>query len=105
MIPIICIGNYHIDKKIKELMKVCHIIELKIPTTIQMTNILHLLMPKLDQCLWKDLVSFFQGDLRKLKSTYHIYKNNKIFLKIKLYKICFILWCLIKIPNKLHISY
>ena len=31
MIPIICIGNYHIDKKIKELMKVCNSIELKNP--------------------------------------------------------------------------
>ena len=29
MIPIICIGNYHIDKKIKEMMKVCSTIELK----------------------------------------------------------------------------
>ena len=25
--PIICIGNYHIDKKIKDLMKVCNTIE------------------------------------------------------------------------------
>ena len=23
MTPIICIGNYHIDKKIKEMMKIC----------------------------------------------------------------------------------
>ena len=30
-IPIICISNYHIDKKIKELMKVCTTIELKKP--------------------------------------------------------------------------
>ena len=29
MNPIICIGNYHVDKKIKELMKVCHVVELK----------------------------------------------------------------------------
>ncbi len=28
--PIICIGNYHMDKKIKELMKVCDVIELKV---------------------------------------------------------------------------
>ena len=84
MIPIICIGNYHIDKKIKELMKVCHIIELKIPTPPQMTNILQLLMPKLDQYLWKDLVSFFQGDLRKLQSTYHIYKKQQDILKNKI---------------------
>ena len=31
--PVICISNYHVDKKIKELMKVCHTFELKTPTT------------------------------------------------------------------------
>ena len=35
MIPIICIGNQHIDKKIKEIMKVCVTIELKTPTNEQ----------------------------------------------------------------------
>ena len=30
--PIICIGNYQINKKIKELIKVCHTFELKTPT-------------------------------------------------------------------------
>ena len=29
--PIICIGNYRVDKKIKELMKVCNTIELNTP--------------------------------------------------------------------------
>ena len=29
MTPIICIGNYHIDKKIKEMMKICISIEIK----------------------------------------------------------------------------
>ena len=43
--PIICIGNYYIDKKIKELMKVCNIFELKTPTTIQMNKLLDLYIP------------------------------------------------------------
>ena len=30
--PIICIGNYHMDKKIKELIKVCDSYEIKNPT-------------------------------------------------------------------------
>ena len=30
--PIICIGNYYMDKKIRELMKVCYTFELKTPT-------------------------------------------------------------------------
>ena len=33
--PIICIGNYMIDKKIKELLKVCNSFELKTPTCQQ----------------------------------------------------------------------
>ena len=47
--PIICIGNYHIDKKIKELMKVCDVIELKSPTKIQMNNLITQLLPLIDE--------------------------------------------------------
>ena len=35
MIPIICISNFHVDKKIKEMMKVCETIRLNTPTTKQ----------------------------------------------------------------------
>jgi len=38
--PIICIGNYYVDKKIKELMNVCNIFELKKPTDLQILNII-----------------------------------------------------------------
>ena len=38
--PIICIGNYYVDKKIKELMNVCNIFELKKPTDSQILNII-----------------------------------------------------------------
>ena len=47
MIPIICIGNYRIDKKIKELMKVCSVVELKTPTEKQITNIIVLAVVQL----------------------------------------------------------
>jgi hypothetical protein len=40
MNPIICIGNYYVDKKIKELMKVCNVFELKSPTENQVENLL-----------------------------------------------------------------
>ena len=33
--PIICVGNYKVDKKIKELMKVSNVIELKTPTKLE----------------------------------------------------------------------
>ena len=38
-------------------------------------------MPKLDTSLTEKLVTFFQGDLRKLKSTMQIYKNQQCILK------------------------
>ena len=46
-IPIICIGNYHIDKKINELIKVCHTFTFSSPTDIQINNIIKSTMPKL----------------------------------------------------------
>ena len=86
MIPIICIGNYHIDKKIKELMKVCTTIELKTPSAPQMSHMIGLLMPKLDTNISKTLITFFQGDLRKLKSTFNIYKNQQSILRNQIIK-------------------
>jgi len=84
MIPIICIGNYHIDKKIKEMIKICSTIELKSPTEKQIKNMLNILMPKLDEELKQNMVTFIQGDLRKLKSTYDIYKSHQSILKNQL---------------------
>tara|TARA_Y100000816_G_C26057454_1_gene555003 strand:+ start:53 stop:1342 length:1290 start_codon:yes stop_codon:yes gene_type:complete len=81
MIPIICIGNYHIDKKITDMMKVCNTIEISTPTNDEISNIIHLLMPKLDDILINKLIDFIQGDLRKLKSTYTIYVNQQEILK------------------------
>ena len=81
MIPIICIGNYHMDKKIREMMKICTTIELKSPTDIQINNVLNILIPNIDNELLINIVNYIQGDLRKLKSTYDIYKNHEQILK------------------------
>tara|TARA_X000000368_G_C23058038_1_gene725071 strand:+ start:2843 stop:4129 length:1287 start_codon:yes stop_codon:yes gene_type:complete len=81
MIPIICIGNYHMDKKIREMMKICTTIELKSPTNTQINNILNILIPNVDNELLVNIVNYIQGDLRKLKSTYDIYKNHEQILK------------------------
>ena len=81
MIPIVCVGNYHIDKKIKELMKVCHTIELKIPSDKQIEYIVKLLMPNFDSSLLETTVKYIQGDLRKLCATYEIYKNQAAIFK------------------------
>ena len=76
MIPIICIGNYRIDKKIKELMKVCSVVELKTPTEKQITNIINTILPKIEVSIKNKIVHFVQGDLRKLTSIYNIYNNK-----------------------------
>jgi DNA polymerase III delta prime subunit len=81
MNPIICIGNYHIDKKIKELMKVCNTVELKTPNTLQITTILKHLIPTDDNNIKTNLITFIQGDLRKLNNIYNIYKNKKDLFK------------------------
>lgn len=79
--PIICISNYHIDKKIKELMRVCTSYELKTPTADQINNILNLTMPDLSYSLKGNLVNFLKGDLRKLSSMHQIYKKHCNTLK------------------------
>jgi hypothetical protein len=84
MNPIVCIGNYHIDKKIKELMKVCNTIELKTPTSNQITILINELIPNLDKEIQVQLINFVQGDLRKLINIYNIYKNNNNILNTKI---------------------
>ena len=67
--PIICIGNHENDKKIRELMNVCHVFHLKIPTDTQMQSLLqtHLREYKSFTKNFQELmIRYIQGDLRKL---------------------------------------
>jgi len=67
--PIICIGNYYIDKKIKELIKVCNTFELKTPTSNQMKSILNITVPSLlssKKSYVDSILRYIQGDMRKL---------------------------------------
>jgi DNA polymerase III delta prime subunit len=90
--PIICIGNYHIDKKIKELMKVCHVIELKSPTKPQVLSIINELMPELiDDAIKSNVIDFVQGDLRKLTTIYKLYKNKQTMLNNSLIQNIFLM--------------
>jgi hypothetical protein len=84
-IPIICIGNYHIDKKITELIKVCHSFPFTSPTTNQIKNIICLTMPTVytNINLYTNIINYVQNDLRKLFSIYKIYKNNPNILTNK----------------------
>jgi hypothetical protein len=79
--PIICIGNYRVDKKIKELMKVCNTVELKTPNLIQTHNIVDLLLPSIEQNIKTKITEFVQGDLRKLNSILTLRKNKPDIFK------------------------
>ena len=96
MNPIICIGNYYIDKKIKELIKVCNTFELKTPTQLQMKKILQLIVPQIiplkinlqgidsnihlskekNNSYETTILNYIQGDIRKLMFVKDIIKNN-----------------------------
>jgi len=79
MNPIICIGNYYVDKKIKELIKVCHVFELKTPTKEQMSNVLTSVMgPTAGPWLqYRDpILDYIQGDMRKLMFIVNICKTK-----------------------------
>ena len=89
--PIICIGNYHIDKKIKELMKVCHVVELKSPSKPQMINILDEIVPNIDENIKFNIIDFIQGDLRKLSTIYELYKNKQDILNNNIIKNIFLM--------------
>jgi hypothetical protein len=67
MNPIICIGNYSVDKKIKELIKVCNVFELKSPTRCQTSTILDNMIANTPIYTHKDkILDYIQGDMRKL---------------------------------------
>ena len=85
-IPIICISSYHVDKKIKELMKVCSVYELNTPTDVQIQKLLNLSLPNIDDNTQKHIAIFLQGDLRKLNSINNIYNYNNDILKNDLFK-------------------
>jgi len=76
MNPIICIGNYKIDKKIKELMKVCNVVELSNPNKVQMLSLVENMLPNLDSGVNNKIIDYVQYDLRKLNNIYNIYVNK-----------------------------
>jgi hypothetical protein len=66
MNPIICIGNHHMDKKIRELMKVCVPFEIPMPTMEQVSVLLNSALHSHNVMLHKHVTRFIQGDLRKI---------------------------------------
>lgn len=76
MSPIICIGNNHLDKKIRELVNVCQSIELNVPSCNQIHTIVDKIVGKkfdIDK-----LVMYINKDLRKLNLIVDVTKSESI---------------------------
>lgn len=74
--PIICIGNCHIDKKIKELMKNCFVVFLNIPTDRQMMEICQKLLPNIEPHDLNFIIHKANRNLTKLNQLCSIFTNN-----------------------------
>ena len=75
---IICISNYQVDKKIKELMKICHSFELKSPSDNEIKEIIKNQIPQLynDKGLIDHSINYCNNNLRKINLLYKFYINN-----------------------------
>lgn len=96
LIPIVFIGNYYTDKKIKELIKVCYTVELKTPTDLEIKNILqHLIIDdRFSQHVYmNEMISFIQNDFRKLMILVDIFQNER-FKNHNIYDILKHIFCL-----------
>lgn len=84
--PIICIGNHHTDKKIKEMLKVCNSYTLSLPDNKQMNEIINLLFDKKitnDKKNIEKIIDYTKGDLRRLHQLHSIYlKSSELLIKI-----------------------
>jgi DNA polymerase III delta prime subunit len=80
-VPIICIGNNDVEKKNKELMKVCILCELKSPTNEQMNEIVKIICDKfninINDDLYNKLINFINNDMRKLNYIINFFMKNK----------------------------
>lgn len=75
---IICISNYQVDKKIKELMKICHSFELKSPIDKEIKEIIKNQIPQLynNEILLELSIKYCNNNLRKINLLNKFYINN-----------------------------
>ena len=64
-IPIVCIGNNHVDKKVAELMKCSLVIEIPKPDAALMLSVLKERLPNLDS-FYPSIIAYAEGDLKKM---------------------------------------
>lgn len=80
--PIICIGNAHVDKKIKELKNVCVCVKVNKPTISQVVNIIN----TTKQINPEQLANYVNGDLRKLENMMDLMEKGIITSDVFEYK-------------------
>jgi len=83
MNPIICIGNYNVDKKIKELIKVCNVYEIKSATRVQIEIIITKVLPTVathPNVTLETLLNYIQSDMRKMGFVYDMFKSGSELL-------------------------
>ncbi len=81
MNPIICIGNYYTDKKMRELMKVCNIFELPKPDNNEIKELLHSCLKSevnISNENYEIILKYIEGDMRKLNFAINVLKNKNI---------------------------
>jgi len=85
--PIICINNKNNDKKILELMKVCHVFELKNPNNKQLLRIIDNLLPNIFRyseneniLIKRNVLDFLNNNLISINKIL-FYEENKIIYK------------------------
>jgi hypothetical protein len=80
--PVICIGNYHFDKKTTELKRISNSYNLLQPTNKEVGILMKNLMIDLynNTELREEIINYICGDLRKINQIHAIYKTNKNIL-------------------------
>lgn len=79
MNPVICIGNYHFDKKTTLLEKISNSYEISEPCNSEMSKLIEKLMPKVynNTELLSTVIKYISSDLRKLEQLTKIYESNE----------------------------
>lgn len=84
--PIICIGNHKTDKKIRELMKACHVFELPAPTNTQIIELLRDTIPVFNDFppdTQAQMLAYIQCDMNKFKFLHRVWVENPTMLTIE----------------------
>jgi len=71
-VPIVCIGNIHMDKKMKELMKVCVPVEMLKPSEQHMLEMVGIMFPDVSVQIRDCIVSYADSDLQILMNMYRL---------------------------------